>query len=246
MATELEYLSDMSRLEGEARVQSFSTREDGRLDLVLDRTIFYPQGGGQPYDRGRIEGPSASLQVEEVRFLDGEVHHIGRAHGEFGVGVTVSLHVDPERRALHSRIHSAGHVVDMAVLALGLGWIPGKGYHFPEGPYVEYSGDLGERDREELRVALEREANRVVDERRATTIRFMSKDEMIEVCHFVPAEVPTGKPQRVVLYGDFGVPCGGTHVANLADIGRIAIRKLKPSGHTIRVSYAVEAAPPQS
>jgi Ser-tRNA(Ala) deacylase AlaX len=62
---------------------------------------------------------------------------------------------------------------------------------------------------------------------------------MAALCHFVPQELPAGKPQRVVLYGDFGVPCGGTHVANLGDIGRIVIRKLKPSGQTIRVSYAV-------
>jgi Ser-tRNA(Ala) deacylase AlaX len=239
MPTELDYLADMQRLEGEGRVQRVDRRDDGRSDVLLDRTIFYPQGGGQPFDQGRITSDSGSIEVSEVRFVEGEVHHIGEMTGEVGEGQSVRLMVEPTRRELHSRVHSAGHVVDMAVLALGLDWIPGKGYHFPDGPYVEYSGSAGDRDREQLRAGLEREANRFVQERRATEVRFVPKEEMAALCHFVPQELPAGKPQRVVLYGDFGVPCGGTHVANLGDIGRIVIRKLKPSGQTIRVSYAV-------
>lgn len=239
--THLDYLEDMQRLEATARVQSVSTTDD-RTDVILDRTIFYPQGGGQPFDRGAMVNRDARFAVEEVRFADGIVHHFGRfENGSFAEGDDVHLSVDPQRRALHSRVHSAGHIVDMAVLALGLGWKPGKGYHFPDGPYVEYSGAAAasSMDREQLKADLEREANRFVRENRATTILFVSKEEMARHCHFVPDELPAGKPQRVVLYGDFGIPCGGTHVARLGDVGAMTIRKLKFSGDTVRVSYGV-------
>lgn len=210
--TKLFYLEDFDLFACDARVVDI-LEENGRSIILLDQTIFYPQGGGQPYDKGIIERPSAKFLVEEVRFVDGVVKHIGKFEsGAFNVGDEVKCSVDSARRALHSRIHSAGHVVDMAVTALNLNWVPGKGYHFPEGPYVEYVGSLGEMD----------------------------KEKMKEVFHFVPDYIPEGKPARVVMYGDFGVPCGGTHVGNLGDIRHTIIRKIKAEGAHIRVAYDIE------
>ena len=48
--------------------------------------------------------------------------------------------MNEEKRRLYARLHSAGHMLDIVVKNLKLGWIPGKGYHFPDGPYVEYNG----------------------------------------------------------------------------------------------------------
>jgi len=241
--TRLLYLEDMQRTEAEATVVAVEPADD-RTKIILDQTIFYPQGGGQPYDQGVIGGGDARFNVEEVRFVDGAVWHIGRFEcGSWSPGDAVVLHVDPERRALNARLHSAGHVVDMAVSAHGLGWVPGKGYHFPQGPYVEYEGSVEGMDVEALVKDVERGANEIVDAGIETTIRFMSRDELASVCSFVPEYVPEDKPSRVVFYGDFGVPCGGTHVANLRDIGHVTIRKIKKakgSAGTVRVSYDIE------
>jgi Ser-tRNA(Ala) deacylase AlaX len=68
----------------------------------------------------------------------------------------------------------------------------------------------------------------------------METERMHEVCHHVPDYLPEGKPGRVVLFGDFGVPCGGTHVLNSKDIRSMTIRKLKAKGNTIQVGYDVE------
>jgi len=239
--TTLTYLEDFTLLSASASVLDVAAGVDGKEIIVLDRTIFYPQGGGQPYDQGVIEGPAGSFAVEEVRFIDGVVKHIGHtSRGALHAGETVTCIVDRARRELHSRIHSAGHVVDMAVHALKLPWVPGKGYHFPEGPYVEYAGSLDGMDREKLRADLERSCHTCVTEDRATTLRFMEKERMKDVCHFVPDYIPEGKPARVVLYGDFGVPCGGTHVRHLGEVRHMTIRKIKPEGPRIRVSYDVE------
>lgn len=237
--TKLLYLEDFSLLTCEAKVVGIS-EENGRNIILLDQTIFYPQGGGQPYDKGVIEGPSGKFLVDEARFADGVVKHIGKFEsGSFQVGESVKCAVDEPRRALHSRIHSAGHIVDMAVTALKLNWIPGKGYHFPEGPYVEYAGSLDGLDREKLKTDIENLCNKFVNEDRETKLLFMDKEKMKEVCHFVPDYIPEGKPARVVMYGDFGVPCGGTHVGSLSEIRNMTIRKIKGEGDNVRVAYDV-------
>lgn len=241
MSTKLIYLEDFTILTHKAMIESFTLGEDGRTTLVLNETIFYPQGGGQPYDQGTITSPSGTFLVEEVRFVDGIVNHIGHFEsGTFSVGETVACSVNKERRDLNSRIHSAGHVVDMGVGALGLNWRPGKGYHFPDGPYVEYEGTFGEIDKEKLKTDLEMACNVFVQENRTTTLRFMPKEEMHTVCTHVPDYLPEGKPARVVFYGDYGVPCGGTHVSQLGDIRHLTIRKIKTKGSVIQVAYDVE------
>lgn len=207
---------------------------------MLDQTVFYPQGGGQPYDKGVIAWPSGKFLVQEVHFIDGTVKHIGKFEsGNFQVGENVSCSVDESRRTLHGCIHSAGHVVDMAVTALNLNWVPRKGYHFPKGPYVEYAGSLEGLDKEKLKNNIENLSNKFVNENRQTKLLFMNKEKMKEVCHFVPDYIPEGKPARVVMYGDFGVPCGGTHVGNLSEIKHMTIRKIKSEGNNIQIAYDV-------
>ncbi len=237
--THLLYLEDFTLLTSKATILAV-LQEQGRTIVILDTTIFYPQGGGQPYDKGIIENAAAKFIVEEVRFVDGIVKHYGTfEHGTFHTGDTVTCIVDKERRILHSRLHSGGHVVDMAVTALALPWTPGKGYHFPEGPYVEYAGSLQGLDKEKLKHDIEQLCSKFIQEGHETGLIFMSKEEMAKVCPHVPDYLPAGKPTRVVMYGDFGVPCGGTHVANLRDIKQMTIRKIKQEGPNIRVGYDV-------
>ena len=237
--TKLIYMEDMQALSGMAHVLEIISEVD-KICVVLDQTIFYPQGGGQPYDLGIIKSENATFQVVEVRFIDGIVKHFGTfLEGEFTVGDQVNLQVDGDRRKLHARLHSGGHIVDMAVTSLDLDWIPGKGYHFPDGPYVEYEGNLPEdlEQREQLRKNLEQKMNEFVSSGITTQIKFVTKDEMKDLVRHVPANLPENKPSRIVLYGDFAVPCGGTHVANLSDIGVMSIKKLGIKNGNIKVSY---------
>lgn len=239
MPTKLLYLEQMNQYTCEAQVVEVKD-EDGKTVVILDQTIFYPQGGGQPYDTGTISNGSKKFMVEEVRFVDGIVKHIGKFEGEaFKAGETVICSVDVERRELHTRLHSGGHLVDMGLKQLGITWRPGKGYHFPNGPYVEYAGSLKDVDVEKLKTDLENACNEIVQKSIETKVLFMPKEEMGSICAFVPDYIPANKPARVVMYGDFGIPCGGTHVSNLKDIGKISIRKIKQDGENIRVSYSI-------
>ena len=235
--TKLLYLENFNLLTAQVAVVDI-INEEGRDVIVLDQTILYPQGGGQPYDQGSIKSPSAIFNVEEVRFVEGIVKHIGKfENGSFTKGDSVTIIVDEARRRLNSRLHSAGHVVDLAITELKLNWIPGKGFHFPQGPYVEYAGSFEGLDKEKLKADIENLCNKVISGGREVKILFLEIDKMKKACHFDPDYIPEGKPGRVVMFGDFGVPCGGTHVANISEIKGITIRKVKQEGNNIRVGY---------
>jgi Ser-tRNA(Ala) deacylase AlaX len=237
--TRLLYLENHSLFEAVATMLAIEEVDDRRV-VILDKTILYPQGGGQPYDTGLIKSGVATFFVEETRFVDGVVKHVGHFEGgSFEVGDKVDCLIDVDRRRLHTRLHSGGHLVDMAMKELGVSWVPGKGYHFPNGPYVEYAGSLEGVDVEKLKSDIENKASEIIKRNDSVTIRFMPKEEMNTVCDNVPDYLPAGKPARVVMYGNFGIPCGGTHVEHLADIGDLTIRKIKKEGKNIKVSYDV-------
>jgi len=238
--TELSYLEKMDLLEQDATILD-TYKENDKDVIILDKTIFYPQGGGQPYDTGKIAADSSVFSVQEVRYFEGIVKHIGFFEkGMFEKNQKVSCRVDAERRSLHARLHSGGHLVDMAVYESKPSWIPGKGYHFPDGPYVEYTGAVQEGESENLIKLIEESGNRFVEKNIAVKVKFCNKDELTSYCRHVPDNIPEGKPIRVVLFGNFGVPCGGTHVKSLSEIRKFTIRKIKQEKDKIKVSYEVE------
>ena len=224
-----------------ATVMSVTSTDEGKLDLVLDQTPFYARGGGQDWDIGIIRKPDAEFTVEEVRIDEnGIVHHIGSTSSSFTEGDKVTCKVDHERRMINMRLHSAAHVIDMAIDNLGLDWVATKGQHYPHLSAVEYSGTWDPEKAENLRAEIEDLANNLIEEGSHNTLRFMPVEEMHKYCRNVPANLPTNKPGRVVFYGDFGVPCGGTHVRDIKQVGKLAIPKMKEKKDVIRVNYTVE------
>jgi Ser-tRNA(Ala) deacylase AlaX len=245
--TELLYMQDFDVESCEARVVSVSPSEDERVDIVLDQTCFYPRGGGQDWDTGVITGADAGFNVAAVHLDEhGTVHHIGQfSNGILQTGDRVSAVVDHKRRSINTRLHSAGHVIDMAIDYLGLDWIATKGQHYPHLSAVEYSGTWEPERAEELRVAIEKQTNAFTAQDSKNSLKFMPVEAMHTVCRHVPDNIPKNKPGRVIIYGgNFGIPCGGTHVKNLKQIGTIMVPKLKEKKGVIRVSYNVEGITP--
>jgi Ser-tRNA(Ala) deacylase AlaX len=226
MQTKLIYMEYMHQYHSEGVVISVGS-ENGVTYVLLDQTIFYPQGGGQPYDTGIISNDKGIFAVTEVRYEEGVVRHFGKFElGGFAVGDSVICEVDVEKRKLHTRLHSLGHLLDIAVKELKLVWKPGKGYHFPRGPYIEYIGSLHGKEMAELAKEIEDKCHEIIARGLETRVSF---DE---------SQTQNGKPLRTVYYGEIGTPCGGTHVVNLSDIGTVTIRKIKQEKGIIRVSYA--------
>lgn len=237
--TILEYLDEPFRLTGRATVLGTGIDPKGRGALILDRTIFYPQGGGQPADTGVITAPGYRFEVEAVTFGDGTVYHVGAAEGELQPGADVDLTITESRRSLHARLHTAGHLLLNAVKNAGASLVATKGYHFPDGPYVEFSGDVPEPDRDALVQRLQAEVDRLALADLPVTWRFVSAENLADVCENVPANVPTDKPTRVVTIADVNQPCGGTHVRSLGVLQGMRVEKIRSKKGETRLSYSV-------
>jgi Ser-tRNA(Ala) deacylase AlaX len=237
--TKLIYLEHQNLYESEATLEL--TQQDGEKNIIiLDQTIFYPQGGGQPYDTGSIKSGETVFEVTEVRWVEGQVHHKGKyLQGvPFKAQQKVSLHVDEARRILHSKLHTAGHIIDNVVQELNLSWLASKGYHYQDSPYVEYIGQITPEQKTSLPAQIEKRANELIQNGFETNAFIIKPEEIQKYCLFPNANFPKDKPLRIVIvFGEKGCPCGGTHVANIQEITHMKIPKIESKGGRIKVKY---------
>ncbi|KAJ1792663.1 hypothetical protein LPJ62_000720 [Coemansia sp. RSA 2167] len=193
--------------------------------VILDATLFYPQGGGQPTDTGRITGPNGHFTVAHVFMDNKRVYHQGTLHGTLNENDAVDLAVDEDVRMRNARCHSAGHVIFSIIKhQWGDQMTERKGHHFSDGAYVEFSGVLSEAHDKTL---LEEMVARVVAEDR----------------RIIVTEESTGNDVLRVVQVDGYVanPCGGTHVRSTAELGHVTIRKIaRRAGQNLtKISYCV-------
>ncbi|KAK3160183.1 hypothetical protein QOZ80_1BG0056280 [Eleusine coracana subsp. coracana] len=247
--TRLAYFDDMWALRSHATVLDVHQEESGRQAVVLDATVFHPQGGGQPADKGIISAGGARFLVEDVRTKDGVVYHYGRFEGseegcghEFNQGEKVSLEVDEERRSLNSRLHSAGHLLDICTNNVGLSHLePGKCYHFPDGAFVEYKGVIPPDQIQDKQNELEREANKLILEGAKVLVSVFPYEEAAKLCGgSLPSYISKDSTPRVVRFGDYpGCPCGGTHVADISVINNLKVTNIRVKKGLTKVSYSI-------
>lgn len=222
--------------------------------VITDETIFYVQGGGQPTDTGFItstgaEGPKTTFEVNSVRHpgTGGQVLHFGRFNPEgttFSIGEEIKQTIDAEKRDLYSRLHTAGHILGFAINALSReGVLPplteSKASHYPDSAAVEFGGLIDGK----FKQAIQDKTDEFVQSAKAIWIHWWPMEEMMEKCTGVTAdfELPEGEVMgRVVeMEGMGSYPCGGTHVGDCSQVGKIEVRKISRSKGTSRVSYRV-------
>jgi Ser-tRNA(Ala) deacylase AlaX len=202
-------------LTGEAQITELI---DGERKIVrLSRTIFHPQGGGQRADTGAI----SNAVVIDVRHAEGgEVDHVVQSLDGLTVGQSVQLAVDAEKRKLHARLHSGGHMIADAALDVASRLVAKAGHHWPREARVEFEGEVA--DTTAFATALQA----VVD-------KLIATDSPITMV----GDPNTSSAIRVGSGAPVG--CGGTHVTSLAEIGAVTIRKVQQKKGILRVSYGV-------
>ena len=210
MATERVYYTDPYLTEADAAVRSCTRTERG-WELLLDRTVFYPTGGGQPCDLGTIE----DARVLEVCERDGEVVHLCDAPVQ--AGRTVRCVIDWARRFDLMQQHSGEHLVS-GIIHARFGY-ENVGFHMGgEVITIDFSGEL---DPEEL-AQVERAANEAVWKNLPATVWYPAQDELKRLPYRSKKEL-TGAV-RLVRFGDIDMcACCGTHVRATGDIGLIKL-----------------------
>jgi alanyl-tRNA synthetase len=207
--TELLYRDDPYLLEFDARVVARRTR-DGRPAVVLDRTAFYAESGGQPWDTGRLDGVTVVAVLHDkddvLHVLDGEL-----------VGERVHGRVDEARRRDHMQQHHGQHLLSRAVVDVA--GAATTSFHLGETiSTIDVAGDLSA---DAVRAA-ERRANEIVRRSRPVAVRTLSRAEAVAAGVTVPAEA--GDSVRVVEAEGFDrQACGGTHPRNTSEVGVVVV-----------------------
>ncbi len=194
------YYEDAYLKEANATVLEIKNNE-----VLLDKTIFYPTGGGQPHDRGTINGVKV---LDVYKDEEGNVWHMVAEPEKFKIGEQVELRIDWEYRYKIMRIHSAMHLMEHVlneVLGEGKWELYGSGMSVEKGRYdIIYPENLNKF--KEKMISL---FNKYVDEGGEMKIWWEGETRYTQIRNF---EI---------------IPCGGTHVRNIKEIGHV--RKLKRS-----------------
>ena len=195
--------------------------------IVLDRTVFYPMGGGQPGDTGEISWDGGSVQVTDTRYgEDGEICHL-TAEGALlpAAGTAVTARLDWDRRYRHMRMHTALHLLG-SVLQYG---VTGGNISADKSRLDFDMEDTSDKEQ----VATDIQA--LVDENHAVTCRWITDAELEaqpELVRTMSVQPPKGAGQVRLLEIE-GVdlqPCGGTHLKSTAEVGRVQIGKVEKKG----------------
>jgi Ser-tRNA(Ala) deacylase AlaX len=218
--------------------------------VVTSETIFYPQGGGQPSDVGTMKSVSgsSSFDVQLVRNAPQKrTLHLGTfAEGSapFAPGEEVKQVIDGEKRLLYSRLHTAGHVLSLAVAELRdliTDVVDTKAQHYPDAAYVEFRGLIDGKHKE----AIQEKTDELVAKKLPVRIHWWHMDELHKKCQAVldGFTLPEGELARAVeIEGVGAYPCGGTHVLDSSGVGKIVVGRIKRAKGMTKISYAVEPA----
>lgn len=219
--------------------------------IITDSTIFHVQGGGQPSDTGTMTAAGKADSTFEVKSVrqpaqGNQILHFGRftpATAAFDSGEELEQHVDAEKRTLHSRLHTAGHVMSLAIHALvHEGVLPqlteSKASHYPDSASVVFNGTIEAKHKD----AIQAKTDEYVRSAAPVKIHWWPMEELREKCHAAEGfALPEGETMgRVVEMEGLGsYPCGGTHVQDCSQVGKIVVKKIARSKGTSKVSYTV-------
>ncbi|MEQ8402644.1 MAG: alanyl-tRNA editing protein [Roseovarius sp.] len=237
--TEPLFLKDAYRTEAEATVTGH-TPEGG---IVLDASIFYATGGGQPGDGGRLSWEGGQVDIATaVKTGDGDIALVPAEGGELPpVGARVAQVIDWGRRLAHMRIHTALHLLSVVIPRPVTG-----------GSITEVKGrlDFDMPEAPEDKAALEEALNALIARDLGVSEDWITEAELDaqpELVKTMSVQPPRGAGQiRLVRIGEGAdqvdlQPCGGTHVARTREIGRVRLGKIEKKGRqNRRVSLHLE------
>jgi misacylated tRNA(Ala) deacylase len=202
--------------------------------IILDRTVFYPMGGGQPGDTGSIGWDGNSARVIDTRYGDaGSIRHIVAPGSAIPpIGGSVRATIEWERRYRHMRMHTALHLLG-AVLRYGV-----------------TGGNIG-ADRSRLDFDMEDTIDKdtvsaavqaLVDANHPVLCRWISDAELEaqpELVRTMSVQPPKGAGQvRLLEIENVDLqPCGGTHLKSTGEVGRVSVSKVEKKGRRNRRVY---------
>src|SRR5690242_11589838 len=226
--TEKLYFTDSDLLEFPATVVAVETTAQAPR-VILDRTAFYPTGGGQPFDTGLLDGVRVVDVIEDEA---GVIHHVVDDASAFAAGQAVEGRVDRARRLDHLQQHSGQHILSRAFIetcgaetrSMHLGALTST-------IDIELQSPTDDHMR-----AAEEVANAVIFENRPMNVHLVSEEEAARLPLRKEAAVE-GIIRVIEVSGFDWSPCGGTHAKRTGQIGLIAIKGYERAKRMTRVEF---------
>lgn len=239
MQTKLLYLEDSYLKEMNATLLAVKPLDKNKYQILLDQTVFYALGGGQPFDQGKLIGEHFEGSVIEVLLKDNEIWHYVKSQQVPEKGMKIHGIIDWDRRYKWMRVHSGGHIVDFAMYLLGYSpekLKPMKADH-GKHPYIVYEGTLDK----DIKEVLEQKANELVEKDLKFSWVFQPLEDLQKEAIYLQPGLPTNKPLRTLRLETVGaVADGGTQVHATKEVGKITIIEIKQElGNTI-IYYSIK------
>jgi misacylated tRNA(Ala) deacylase len=211
--------------------------EDG---IVMESTIFYPLGGGQPGDTGTLILNSDEYRVTNTYFAEDKVMIVHQMNAvalmTFKVGDRVDMLLDWERRHRHMRMHTSLHLMCYLISAQATGGSIGE---MDSRIDFDLQGQVVDKDN------LTVEMNRLITNQLAVSIGSITDEALAQnpsLVRTMSVQPPKGQGsiRTVTILNTDYQPCGGTHVNNTAEIGEVIVTKIKNKGkQNKRISLAL-------
>ena len=200
-------------------------------EIVLDRTAFYPEGGGQPYDTGKIINENEFSVIEVRKENEYVVHKLDR---NFTGSLKVKGEIDWDRRYAHMRHHTAIHIMSGVLYKKYNARITGSQI-YTDKARMDVNYDL---KKEDLSV-IEKEANQIVEMNLNVNIKYIKRSEMKQDLVRVREDLlPDVDIIRVIEIEGFDMQAdGGTHVRKTGEVGKIVISKYENKGKNNKRIY---------
>lgn len=208
--------------------------------VVLAATIFYPLGGGQPGDTGRLAINGRDYRVVDTRYAEDRdtiLHYLEDGDlGDIRVGDPVAMEIDWQRRHRLMRMHTSMHLVCSLISAQATGGAVGE-----TESRLDFDLQGQAVDKEQLTAEL----NALVERAIPVSIGAISDDELErnpELVRTMSVQPPRGQGsvRTITIENTDYQPCGGTHVRNTAEIGELVVTGLKNKGkQNKRISLAL-------
>jgi alanyl-tRNA synthetase len=240
--TDLLYLREMDTRQSQARVIKVVPEKRTHAYLILDQTIFHPKGGGQPSDRGLIQSLDYELTVKKAINYKGVVIHWGKLNRGSAIEGQASCVLDWPYRHLVMRRHTAAHLLDHCLGQAVGSRVQTIDSWLDDPCYVGYGGNAPSDEALRQTQTL---ANRMIAQGGAVSIEFLSAKDAKESLQNAPNydRLPElSQVRTVTIEGCQPIPCGGTHVRNITDIGAVAIQRAEPvATDSFRLHFSVSA-----
>jgi alanyl-tRNA synthetase len=238
--TQLVYLREMNRHQEDVEIVKVLPEKRTHVYLILDRTIFHPKGGGQPSDHGTIHSGDFEADIKKAIYCKGVVVHWAKVvRGEVTVG-PAACEVDWPFRSLVMRRHTAAHLLDHCMAVETSMRVETTDSWLGDPCYVGYAR---EPPNEETILRVAARSNEMISQGGNVKIDYLTPEQGRELLREAPnfERLPeVDEIRTVTIAGCDPIPCGGTHVADIGEIGKVSILRAEPMpNNSFRLHFSV-------